>query len=390
MSDICDLCRLPALEPVYRPDGTARGITIHICNACGLTQSLPRADRAPRQAAAVSGDADWGNVRYGKGFRTEACLKLLRSRVDFSGALSVLDVGSNRGSFVRALRVEAPYAEITAVEPDDRVSRSCHGLPGTRLIEARIEETNLTSESFDVVHSCHTIEHLASPRAVLADHWRVLKPGGLLVVDAPNLALIGSDDVLEEWFIDKHLYHFSTVTLAQLLDSCGFEIVEGPEQGDDQNLLFAAYKRSVSTRALPFDASEAARARTLLAQFRRTRARNLAALAAVADEVEALAPRRVALWGAGRLFDALVKHGGFDPKQLVALIDSHLTQHMNERHGVKLVGPDAVPALDPGVIVVMSRAFASEIARIASLAAPRAEIIHYADLLSRARQLRAA
>jgi SAM-dependent methyltransferase len=390
MSDICDLCRLPALEPVYRPDGTARGITIHICNACGLTQSLPRADRAPRRAAAVSGDADWGNVRYGKGFRTEACLKLMRSRADFGGSLRVLDVGSNRGAFVCALRAEAPHAEITAVEPDERVAQSCKGLPGTRLIEARIEETELPSESFDVVHSCHTIEHLASPRTVLSDHWRVLKPGGLLILDAPNLALIGSGDILEEWFIDKHLYHFSAATLAQLLDSCGFEIVEGPEDGDNQNLLFAAYKRPVSARALPFDASEPARARVLLAQFRRTRARNLAALVAVADELEVLAPRRVALWGAGRLFDALVKHGGFDPKQLVALIDTHLKEHVSERHGVRLVGPDALPAMDPGVIVVMSRAFAGEIARLAKLAAPRAEIVHYADLLTRARQLRAA
>jgi hypothetical protein len=32
-------------------------------------QSLPRIDHAPRRAASVSADADWGNVRYGKGFR---------------------------------------------------------------------------------------------------------------------------------------------------------------------------------------------------------------------------------------------------------------------------------------------------------------------------------
>ncbi len=37
----------------------------------------------------------------------------------------------------------------------------------------------------------------------------MLKHGGLLVLDAPNIALIGGDDILEEWFIDKHLYHFS-------------------------------------------------------------------------------------------------------------------------------------------------------------------------------------
>ena len=110
MSEICDLCRVPALEPVYRPDGTTRGITVHLCNRCGLVQSLPRIDRAPRRGAAVSGGADWGNVRYGKGFRTEACLQLMRAHADLGAPLRVLDVGSNRGSFARHLLAEAPQA----------------------------------------------------------------------------------------------------------------------------------------------------------------------------------------------------------------------------------------------------------------------------------------
>jgi SAM-dependent methyltransferase len=390
MSEPCDLCRLPALEPAYRPDGTIRGITVHICNNCGLVQSLPRIDRAPRREAAVSGDADWGNVRYGKGFRTEACLKLMRRHADFLAPLRVLDVGSNRGSFARHFLAEAERADLVAVEPDERVAEACARLPRTTLIEARIEDTNLPTESFDVVHSCHTIEHLASPRAVLNEHWRVLMPGGLLILDAPNIAIIGGEDILEEWFIDKHLYHFSAATLAQLLDSCGFEIIEGPEPGDNQDLLFAAIKRPISTRAPNVEASEATRARQLVTQFRRTRSRNLSALVAVADELEGLAPRRVVIWGAGRLFDALVKHGGFDPTRLAGLIDTHLSAHMNERHGVTLHGPQALADIDPGVIVVMSRAFAREIALIASVAAPRAELIHYGQLLTRARGLRAA
>ena len=123
--------------------------------------------------------------------------------------LALLDVGSNRGSFAKAFLDAAPNAHVTAVEPDERFADSCAGLPRTELIQARIEDVALADASFDIVHSCHTIEHLAHPFAALKDHARVLKPGGLLVLDAPNIALIGGDDILEEWFIDKHLYHFS-------------------------------------------------------------------------------------------------------------------------------------------------------------------------------------
>lgn len=390
MAEICDLCRASALEPAYWPERSGRDIIVHLCGHCGLVQSLPRADRAKRAPAAVSGGADWGNVRYGKGFRTAACMRMLALHVDFDAPLNVLDVGSNRGAFARALTQAVPHARVTAVEPDERVADSVTDLAQVERVRARIEETRFADESFDVVHSCHTIEHLASPATVLADHWRTLKPGGLLIVDAPNLALIGSDDIVEEWFIDKHLYHFSPVTLGRALDAAGFEIIDGPDPMDRENLTFAALKRAVAHRPVARDAGEAERASALIASYVAARTRNLVALTAIAAELRQLAPRRVAIWGAGRLFDALVVHGGFDPKSLALLVDGHLTAHVDERHGVKLVAPEALKATPPGIIVVMSRAFAGEIAGLAREHAPKAEIILYGDLLARARMALAA
>jgi len=385
MNETCDLCRASELIPVYQPAGSSRGLDAHLCLYCGLVQSLPRADRAPRQNAAVSNDADWGNVRYGKGFRTDTCLTLLRTQADFTRRLSVLDVGSNRGSFARAFLAAAPRAELTCVEPDERVAESCGRLSSVQLINARIEETKLPDAAFDVVHSCHTIEHLASPLATLADHWRVLKPGGLLILDAPNIGLIGGEDIVEEWFIDKHLYHFSAVTLGRLLELSGFEILARPDPADSVNLLFAARKSTKRATPLARDDQEVDAALALVTSYVGTRACNLAALTYVAEEIASLAPKRVALWGAGRLFDALVRHGGFQPATLSALIDTHLKAHVPERHGIALFGPESLARPAPDVVVVMSRSFAGEIAQQVRRAAPQAAILLYTDLLARAR-----
>lgn len=385
MTDLCDLCRSSALEPVYQPPGSVRGLTVYLCDHCGLMQSLPRIDHAPRRTAAISAGADWGNVRYGKGFRTEACLSILSKRADLTQPLSVLDVGSNRGSFARALLAEAPRAQLTCVEPDERVARSCANVERIESVCARIEDTSFRDETFDVIHSCHTIEHLKSPRAVLAEHWRTLKPGGLLIIDAPNVALISSDDIVEEWFIDKHLFHFSAGTLARLLIATGFEVIQGPDASDRENLLFAARKRMVAARPIARAAREADYALELVNGYIANRARNLAAMTKVAAEIASFSDKRVALWGAGRLFDALVQHGRFNPKSLALLIDTHLKLHMDERHGMKLSGPEDLAAANPGAIVVMSRAFAGEISKIAKAQAPNAEIILYSDLISRAR-----
>src|SRR5581483_3570231 len=314
---LCDFCGRDSLRFVYEPEGSTRGLKVHLCGHCGLVQSLPRIDRTQaRHGAAVSGGADWGNVRYGKGFRTKAALDALARNAKLDEHLALLDVGSNRGRFAKAFLDAAPNATLTAVEPDERYADSAAGLPRSKLIQARIEDVALADASFDVVHSCHTIEHLAHPFAVLKDHARVPKDGGLLVIDAPNLALLASDDILEEWFIVKHLYHFSDISLLHMIEAAGFDIVEYPDPSDSINLLIVARKRAGKKDDLIIAPFEVSRTEGLLALYVATRTANKAALAEAARELESFRPRRVAMWGAGRLFDSLVLAGGFKPTSL--------------------------------------------------------------------------
>ncbi|HSM96592.1 MAG TPA: class I SAM-dependent methyltransferase [Rhizomicrobium sp.] len=386
MREPCELCHHETLTQVYEPERSPRGLKIYLCNHCGLVQSLPRIDRAPRRNAAVSGGADWGNVRYGKAFRTDAAMKALARHADFNSDISLLDVGSNRGSFVKAFLSVAPAARVLALEPDERVVDSCRNLERTDTVCARIEDAALESGRFDIVHSCHTIEHLAHPQEALADHWRTLKPGGLLVLDAPNIAILDEGDIIEEWFIDKHLYHFSARTLIRMVRAAGFDIVEAPDATDRANVLIVARKADKAVRARDDDPLEVAEAERLIAAYGATRARNLASLTALAADIARMAPRRVAMWGAGRLFDSLVTHGGFEPAMLSSLIDKHLKQYVGERHGRTLEEPQSLARTQPGVVIVMSRGFAQEIADEAKALAPNAEIIFYSDLMARARQ----
>ncbi|MEJ0044289.1 MAG: class I SAM-dependent methyltransferase [Rhizomicrobium sp.] len=351
---------------------------------CGLLQSLPRIDRAKRAPAAVSGGADWGNVRYGKGFRTQIAIEALRRHRDFANDFALLDVGSNRGSFARAFLDAAPDAHLVAVEPDERVAANCAGLPRTHLIRERIENVALETGRFDAIHSCHTIEHLIHPAATLADHHRILKDGGILILDAPNTALLASDDIVEEWFIDKHLYHFSETTLTRLLEASGFTILERPgRQGSQQPVLRRQKERqdAIQQRHRPRRGRICARPDRDLCRGPRPQPGR--AEAAAATELLSLAPRRVAMWGAGRLFDSLVTHGKFDARSLAVLVDKHLKAHVAERHGCALTGPEDLAAAEPGIVVVMSRDFASEIVLEVNKLTPGAEVILYTDLMSR-------
>jgi hypothetical protein len=176
----------------------------------------------------------------------------------------------------------------------------------------------------------------------------------------------------------------------RLVVAAGFEIIAAPDIEDHTNLLIVARKAYTAHRAKDLDHREVAEASRLVANYGSTRARNLAALTFVSTEIAGMAPKRVAMWGAGRLFDTLVVHGRFTPTDLSLLIDTHLRAHVADRYGCRLTGPEALAEADPDVIVIMSRGFAGEIATEARRLAPRAEIVLYADLLARAHIRKAA
>ncbi len=240
MTETCDLCHLSALEPIYEPAASRPGLAVYLCSGCGLVQSLPRAEGTARSVA------DRNNLHSDKASRTKACLSLIRAHADLDSRLCVLHTGSNRGPFARALLTTAPKAILTSVGPDE----------DDRPLEAH----------FDIVYSWRTIAQRVSPASALADHWRALKPDGLLIIDAPNIARIGSGDIAEEWFIDN-LYHFSRRTLARLLEIAGFEIVSGADVRDGENLLFAARKRNEPMPSVARDFAEVDAALTLIASY---------------------------------------------------------------------------------------------------------------------------
>jgi SAM-dependent methyltransferase len=92
------------------------------------------------------------------------------------------------------------------------------------------------SGSFDVVSLWHVIEHVPSPTATLRQMHDILAEKGKLVLVMPN---IGS--TLACWFgiywfpmeLPRHFNHFNRVTIANMLEKCGFqvELIRGQKHG---------------------------------------------------------------------------------------------------------------------------------------------------------------
>ena len=95
-------------------------------------------------------------------------------------------------------------------------------------LDARYGDLNRPLEfgdgEFGVVFCSHVLEHVDSPIGLLREAWRVLSPGGLLLIVVPNEDSIANRIGFDPYFggHEEHLYSFSEDNLAALCSRAGF------------------------------------------------------------------------------------------------------------------------------------------------------------------------
>lgn len=392
--DHCNFCGSDAFDDVYSPIGSLRQVKVAVCRHCGLAYSR-YADVPYSRDPRPSGDADWGNIRWAKGFRLDALRAMLTEQVEKGGLERVLDVGANRGSFLEWLLELKPDAQVTAVEPDGRVVSTYAERGDVDVRIAKLEHTALEPETYDFAYCCQTLEHADSPAAMIASMHAALKTGGTLFIEVPNLEVISYPLTVEEFFIDKHTAHFSHRLLCAYVEWSGFRLDAGTNTADDiLNVRIFATKVGPQN-PVPFadwfkagDLPEKTRA--LIETYGANMVRNREALPKVVETMHMLMSRQnVALWGATTIFDLLVKYGGLDTSKVRLLVDSYVYKYLPEHHGVKPQNPSALRVAQPDVCIVLARFSTEAITESARKYGVR-NIIGFSDLLHTALSATAA
>ena len=88
-------------------------------------------------------------------------------------------------------------------------------------------EIKFKDNFFDVIRMWSVLEHLHEPAKYLKEIIRILKPGGTLLIQVPNIKSMASIIFKRNWAgldVPRHLYHFSKGTLRQMLENQGFKV----------------------------------------------------------------------------------------------------------------------------------------------------------------------
>lgn len=70
---------------------------------------------------------------------------------------------------------------------------------------------------------------------------------------------------------------------------------------------------------------------------------------------------KIIFYGAGRLFDALIKYGGLPAKDIDYLIDNHLSTATDQIHGIKLFNENLLDKIQDGIIFICAKSSSNEI-----------------------------
>jgi SAM-dependent methyltransferase len=140
--------------------------------------------------------------------------------------LDILDVGCGSGSNSLALVAKGHKVRGVDISEEGIARYRGHGFDGHVVdLESGIDYPDGT---FDLAFCSEVIEHMTSPEILAGEMFRVLKPGGRLVLSTPNsafwlyraLGMIGF--TVSELQHPKHFQFFSRRSLLKLLQNAGF------------------------------------------------------------------------------------------------------------------------------------------------------------------------
>lgn len=109
---------------------------------------------------------------------------LLLELLELPCAGALLDVAGGTGRVTGAL---APYLSHVVTADESRgmlVQAQVKGLQG---LECLAETLPIPADAFERLLMVDALHHVSDQRAVLAEMWRILRPGGILLIEEPDI-----------------------------------------------------------------------------------------------------------------------------------------------------------------------------------------------------------
>jgi 2-polyprenyl-3-methyl-5-hydroxy-6-metoxy-1,4-benzoquinol methylase len=141
-------------------------------------------------------------------------------------ALTVLDVGCGDGAFLA--EAAACGWQVLGLEPDAKAAARAQAM-GIDVRRGGLERAQDCVGALDAITLSHVIEHLHGPVEALLECRKLLRPGGQLWIETPNIDSLGHGQFGPRWRgieAPRHLVLFNPASLRLALRHAGFVDIE--------------------------------------------------------------------------------------------------------------------------------------------------------------------
>jgi SAM-dependent methyltransferase len=228
---VCYLCRSVSSDILSHEVSAAPASKIYRCKDCTLVYLFPIMTPEEEWAFYQAEFDKYMEGRSGKNwkspeshyrsFQPEGERRLSLIRPYLKADHRVLEIGSSTGYFLDDLR--GYVKEVAGVEPNpaQREYANRRGIPTSATLE------ELGKGRFDLICFYYVLEHFREPIGYLKGLEKLLKPGGKLIIEVPNVedVLLGpyAISAFGPFYWQKaHYFNFSRKTLKEVLDRSGY------------------------------------------------------------------------------------------------------------------------------------------------------------------------
>lgn len=233
----CDLCGSTKLGLLYK----LSGFNIRQCNECGLVfrdvilnEQETKRLYGEHYFQDEQKDYFFVNIDYKKKIFAS---KLRRVEHFYPGKGKLLDIGCAIGTFLLIAR-ESGW-EVKGVEVSEFASEYARKNFNLDVLTGELGAQGLEENYFDVITLWDSVDHTERPQAVLDNVMKLLKPGGLVVVEttmedsllyrmAHHIHNISGGIIrlpASRCHPMHHSTYYSTKTICTAFERCGFSVI---------------------------------------------------------------------------------------------------------------------------------------------------------------------
>lgn len=371
---ICRVCHSNQSNEIFdQPTHTIVGIgdidyhhKIRICQTCGFVfaspllpedkillyyESMSNYEHPQFEGCRPQGEINQ-IIRY---------INFLKKRFPAGFKGRALDIGCANAYGLSLLKKEG--WEVLGIDPSDKCIEFSKRIYGVKALKGFFNLNLLKKEKpFDLIILCHVLEHLIYPDQVIIELHQIVKDGGIIYIEVPNLMKPFAPKC---YFSFEHVNYFTPISLANLMGLNGYAVDSlltldnGPEYSPFYPVIASTWRSSQTEYLSKNDYHQGTR---VVETFKKNSDVLIVKLQRIIQDIlKTYQPHRIALWGGGIHTSQLLSQTTLGKVDIACIFDNDPKKHGKILLGIPIIKfVDDIPELKKKIDAIIISSEASE------------------------------